>query len=86
MQAWLAVDDDLPARHGDVDAHLKQVAFAVVLVRHVHDDPAAHDVAVELVELGGVLADHIRLRLRMRQVMKGDLQGQLHGCHSFTMA
>src|SRR3990170_3059726 len=74
----LVIDDELRARHGQVDPHLEGPAFAVVLDRTLQDHLAPHDLVAKQLELACPVADFALERGRKRQVTAGDLQWQLH--------
>ncbi len=46
----VAVNHDLAACHADIDAHVEMLSLLMVLVRHLDNDPARHDVIKELIE------------------------------------
>lgn len=75
----VAVDDDLPAGDGQIDADRPQPALAVVAVGLGDHDVAAGDPVVEPLEFGDVLQGGVADGLVDRHVVEGDLWLGLHG-------
>ena len=76
-----AIDDYLPSRHAESDAHLKCFSFLVVTVRRFNDNAAARDARAKGFELGSSLSEVLFNGRRWRHVTKGDAQRVSHVDH-----
>ena len=76
--SWFAVNHNFLARSGDVNSHLVQVAVPMMSMWLIDDHPATHYAPAEFIEPGGIFANRIFNSCRVRNVVKADLQRQLH--------
>ena len=72
------IDHDFPARHAQVQIDLEMPSLLVMLAHFLNNDPAAGDVRMELLKLGGFFT-YARLEcFRLREIAYCNLQRNLH--------
>ena len=78
MGGGIPADDDLTARHVEVDPDAEQISLLVTRVLLFDSDAAGDDPVKKTVQFLGPLADAFRERLRAAHVSKRDLKRDLH--------
>ena len=74
----LARHHDLAPGHEHLDPRAVQPPLVVMVVRRLHGDMAAQDIALEALQPRRLLADARLQRRRRRHVLEGDLQRNGH--------
>jgi hypothetical protein len=69
----LMVNQQLSVGHSQIDAHLEEPSLVMMGVRRLDHNPAAHDLVIELFELGGLLTKGCLHGIRAFHIPEGDL-------------